>query len=201
MSSAMRQKIYSTSTALLSAFIGAFLIVSCATDSTPVLYVEKTSGYQASHGPFDKNGNYVEKWADNPPKRRYIRSIKNQKVSKPRRQKVAKTTPAPTPPVVAAQKKSTYTPPQKKKTYTKPKPKYTPKPTPRITQVKPISPTVVKPILVKPKRKIYSSHTVQRGETLYRLSIKYGVSVSAIQKANGFSGTNIRSGQTLRIPN
>lgn len=45
------------------------------------------------------------------------------------------------------------------------------------------------------------SHTLKSGETLYRLSIKYGVSVAAIQKANSIKDPNtIRDGLTLVIP-
>ncbi|MGY8640955.1 MAG: LysM peptidoglycan-binding domain-containing protein [Verrucomicrobiales bacterium] len=45
-----------------------------------------------------------------------------------------------------------------------------------------------------------TSHTVQKGDTLYGLSRRYGTSVTAIQSANGISGTTIGLGQTLQIP-
>ena len=45
------------------------------------------------------------------------------------------------------------------------------------------------------------SHTLQPGETLYRLSTKYGVSVAAIQKANNIKNPNaMRDGMKLVIP-
>lgn len=45
------------------------------------------------------------------------------------------------------------------------------------------------------------SHTLQSGETLYRLSAKYGVSVAAIQKANNIKNPNsMRDGMKLVIP-
>jgi len=45
------------------------------------------------------------------------------------------------------------------------------------------------------------AHTVQPGETLYRLSTKYGVSVAAIQKANNIKNPNaMRDGMKLVIP-
>lgn len=45
------------------------------------------------------------------------------------------------------------------------------------------------------------SHTLQSGETLYRLSTKYGVSVAAIQKANNIKNPNsMRDGMKLVIP-
>ena len=42
-------------------------------------------------------------------------------------------------------------------------------------------------------------HTVVEGETLYRLSKRYNVSLSALQKANNLETTHIRSGQSLRV--
>jgi len=45
------------------------------------------------------------------------------------------------------------------------------------------------------------SHTLKSGETLYRLSAKYGVSVAAIQKANNIKNPNaMRDGMKLLIP-
>ncbi len=44
-------------------------------------------------------------------------------------------------------------------------------------------------------------HTVAAGETLYSLAGQYGVSVRALQAANDLDATNLRIGQTLRIPN
>lgn len=45
-----------------------------------------------------------------------------------------------------------------------------------------------------------SVHTVRSGETLWGISRKYGVSVSALKSANGLSGDNLRIGQSLQIP-
>ena len=45
-----------------------------------------------------------------------------------------------------------------------------------------------------------SVHEVQAGDTLYSISKKYGVSVSAIQEANGFSDNGIKVGQKIKIP-
>lgn len=44
------------------------------------------------------------------------------------------------------------------------------------------------------------THVVQKGETLFRISLKYGVSVAALRQANGLSGNLIYAGQTLIIP-
>lgn len=44
-------------------------------------------------------------------------------------------------------------------------------------------------------------HTIQAGETLYRLSVKYNVTTQAICEANpGLSSNNFRSGQVIVIP-
>jgi len=43
-------------------------------------------------------------------------------------------------------------------------------------------------------------HEVQTGDTLYSISKKYGVSVTAIQDANGFSDNGIKVGQKIKIP-
>lgn len=45
-----------------------------------------------------------------------------------------------------------------------------------------------------------STHTVRSGETLWGISRKYGVSVSALKSANGMSGDTLSVGKTLRIP-
>ncbi|MFH1085704.1 MAG: LysM peptidoglycan-binding domain-containing protein, partial [Chloroflexota bacterium] len=44
------------------------------------------------------------------------------------------------------------------------------------------------------------THVVQRGETLYAISRRYGVTVAALQAANGLSGTRIYVGMVLRVP-
>lgn len=43
-------------------------------------------------------------------------------------------------------------------------------------------------------------HVVQSGETLYGIAGTYGVSVRAIQQANGLEAASIQPGQRLRIP-
>lgn len=167
--------------AFLTACISILVLSNCAGDTPPVLEVEKTSGFQASHGPFDENGNYVEKWADSPPKRRYVTTKKTKPTPKPAPQ-LARIEPAP--------KLASTSRPTSTKVYSKPKPK------PTVAKSKP-KPASVK---IKPKRKPPITHIVKRGETLYRLSRKYSTSVSSIQKSNRISGTTIRVGQRLSIP-
>jgi N-acetylmuramoyl-L-alanine amidase len=45
-----------------------------------------------------------------------------------------------------------------------------------------------------------SSYRVQSGDTLYLIAKKYGVTVDALKKANGMSGSYLWVGQTLKIP-
>lgn len=44
------------------------------------------------------------------------------------------------------------------------------------------------------------SHKIKSGEALSIIASKYGVSVTAIKKANGLKSNNIQAGKTLRIP-
>lgn len=69
---------------------------------------------------------------------------------------------------------------------------------PATKKSEPVKKTVPAPA---PKAAGLRSHTLQPGETLYRLSMKYGVSVDAIQKANSIKDPNsIRDGVKLLIP-
>src|SRR5258708_30318407 len=46
-----------------------------------------------------------------------------------------------------------------------------------------------------------ASYTVQPGDNLYRISLKFGVTMAAIQEANGITNPNlIFVGQVLNIP-
>ncbi|GLB52810.1 hemagglutinin [Neptunitalea chrysea] len=57
-------------------------------------------------------------------------------------------------------------------------------------------------VIEKPEVVIVSggvTHEVQKGDTLYRISRKYGVTVESIQKANNLKGTDISIGQKLKI--
>ncbi len=44
------------------------------------------------------------------------------------------------------------------------------------------------------------THKVRSGESLGVIAEKYGTTASAIRKANGIKGDNIKAGQTLKIP-
>jgi LysM repeat protein len=68
---------------------------------------------------------------------------------------------------------------------------------PATKKAEPVKKTVSTPPKATPAR----THTLQSGETLYRLSSKYGVSVAAIQKANNIKNPNaMREGMKLVIP-
>ncbi len=45
------------------------------------------------------------------------------------------------------------------------------------------------------------SHTVKKGENLFRISLKHNTSIAAIRSANGLTGDTIHPGQVLTIPN
>ena len=45
-----------------------------------------------------------------------------------------------------------------------------------------------------------STHTVKSGESLSKIAVKYGVTVTALKNANGLKNDNIRAGQKLKIP-
>ena len=157
------------------------------------------SGYNPDVGPFDEDGNYVEEWADNPPKRGTKRKTTNPAPIK------KKATPKPVAkPKPAAKPKSVYKPEPKPVYKPEPKPVYKPKPKP-VAKPKPVYKPKPKPV-VKPKPKPIKvkpktvRHVVKKSDTLYSLSRKYGTTVSKIQKANGMRGTNIVNGTTLVIP-
>ncbi len=42
-------------------------------------------------------------------------------------------------------------------------------------------------------------HTVQPNETLYRISLKYGISVDRLKELNQITGNTIKAGQKLRV--
>lgn len=44
-----------------------------------------------------------------------------------------------------------------------------------------------------------STHTVQRGETLFSIANRYGLTINELRDLNGISGNSIRSGQKLRV--
>lgn len=47
---------------------------------------------------------------------------------------------------------------------------------------------------------VWNTYVVQRGDTLYSIARRFGVTVAQLMAANGLSDSNIRAGMTLRIP-
>ncbi len=52
----------------------------------------------------------------------------------------------------------------------------------------------------KNKKKSQTKHTVSKGENLYKISKKYGVTVQELKNANNIKSDDIKIGQTLTIP-
>lgn len=184
---------------LCSLILISFILSSCADSggSGNSIRVKKTSGYNANHGPFDSRGNYVEAWADTPPRRIYVDSAEQEDDYIPTTP--TKTIPTVTPPV-AYQPPRIVTPTTKPTNtvsgYTPPKTIYkSPTVTKKPTYSKPKT-TYVKP----PKAKAPIIHIVKKGDTLYSLARKYKSGVKTIQIANGLKGSVIRIGQSLKIP-
>ena len=156
-----------------------------------------SSTYNPDIGPFDEDGNYVEAWADNPPKRGSKRKTPAPKLATPSR-------PEPKPPVVVAAR-PVPKPVPVARTVNLPKP---PPPAP-VARVAPKVKPTPRPVVVKPKprpkpaapepRRL-TRHTVRKGDTLYSLSKRYGTSISAIKRANGISGSTIITGRSYVIP-
>lgn len=156
-----------------------FILSSCGSSANgDKRFVEKVSGdeFQADHGPFDANGNYVERWADNPPKRTSRRlALKTKANTKPTYK--PKATPAP-----ASPPKTTWKPTKSATTW-----KPTPKPSP---QPKKITPKIKPPAL----------HVVAKGNTVYSIARLYQADPQAIIKANNIKGGHIIVGQRLVVP-
>jgi LysM repeat protein len=163
---------------------------NCASNKNP-------GGPQAVTGPFDRNGNYVEEWADNPSKWRKSggapspheqRSDELPEIAKneqPPQNSVPLVTSQPTKPApVIASTEVKKTPPKTTTTVSKPV----------VVKAKPKPKPVVK---AKPKSIRY---VVKKGDSLSAIASRTGSSVTAIKSANGISGTLIRPGQSLTIP-
>lgn len=113
--------------------------------------------------------------------------------------------------IVAAKKNSGIKPqpkskPQSQKARLKPQPKVQPKPQlkPQPKKLKPEAGPQIAPQLPKPANVVgtikMTYHRVEKGETLYRISRKYGISVKKIQKLNNMKNSVlIHPGQELIV--
>lgn len=149
----------------------------------------------ANTGPFDRNGNYIEEWADNPSKWRKSggspspHELKSDRLpeialnDQPPQNSVPLASASPTQPVTTVTR--TVASAGAKPVLVKPK-------------SQPVAATKPKP---KPKPKpVVTRYVVKKGDSLSAIASRNGSSVSAIQKANRISGTLIRPGQSLTIP-
>ncbi|MBT8038483.1 MAG: LysM peptidoglycan-binding domain-containing protein [Verrucomicrobiae bacterium] len=150
-----------------------------------------TRGYNPGVGPFDSHGNYVERWANDQSKGVWWRksTTSGTIASSSTPPLIAShTTPTPRPALRPSGPRS-YPPVGGSTTLTpQPRAQATPRPQPRPT------------VKIKPKRKPPVRHTVKQGDTLWGISRKYKTSVTAIQRANGLKGTNLKIGRRLLIP-
>jgi LysM repeat protein len=151
----------------------------------------------ANTGPFDRNGNYVEEWADNPAKWR-----KSGGPPSPHELKtdvlpeIALNDQPPSNSVPLASSRSSRPTPPIQQT------KVVSRPTTAVA-AKPKTPAKPAPIVAKkaaPKPPAASRYVVKKGDTLSGIASRHGSSVKAIQSANRISGTIIRPGQALSIP-
>lgn len=196
---------------LVSAF--ALVLTGCGNSGSG------SSGPQASTGPFDNRGNYVEEWADNPskwkrtgrgpsphelktddlpqiaandqPPQNSVPLVSAARVSRP--EPVTNRVTASRPAVTSAREvvvKSVRPATQSESAVVKAKPKAKPKTKPKTTVAK-----------VKPKAKAKATrYVVKKGDSLSTIASRNGTTVSAIKSANSISGTLIRPGQTLSLP-
>ncbi|MEX1049715.1 MAG: LysM peptidoglycan-binding domain-containing protein [Akkermansiaceae bacterium] len=130
----------------------------------------------ANTGPFDRNGNYIEEWADNPSKWRKSggppspHELKSDRLpeialnDQPPRNSVPMVSTSVSRPAAA-------------------------KPAPVLVKAKP-----------QPKAPPQVRYVVKKGDTLSAIASRNRSSVAAIQKANRITGTLIRPGQSLIIP-
>ena len=61
------------------------------------------------------------------------------------------------------------------------------------------SPTTGRPAAATPAQPVYQTHTVAKGETMYRISKQYNVSIEQIQEWNKLPDVTVREGQKLKI--
>jgi membrane-bound lytic murein transglycosylase D len=59
---------------------------------------------------------------------------------------------------------------------------------------------VVKTTPVKKVKPVFIYHTVQSGDTLWRISQRYQLNIDELKKINNISGTNLKKGAKIKIP-
>lgn len=188
----------------------------------------KSAGAAGTPGPFDRNGNYVEEWADNPSKwRKPGQPASPHEVKSDEIPEIAMRDQPPQNSVPLAPARQTSTPVISKTNVTR-KPSETTKTTSSSTgsskpktvasstkpatksssntkstasksTTKTASKTSTASKTTKAKPKT-TRYTVKKGDSLSAIASRTGSSSAAIKRANGISGSVIRPGQTLVIP-
>ena len=168
---------------------------------------------QASAGPFDGRGNYVEEWADNPSKwRKGGGSPSPHEMKSDRLPEIAKNDQPPQnsnplPPANVSKPVTVISQTQ----VTKPRP--APVKSQEGVRTRPSADNAEAEVVkTKAKRKAEvvkaktkakpksTRYVVKKGDSLSAIASRTGASVSAIKSENGLSGTLIRPGQSLVIP-
>jgi LysM repeat protein len=144
--------------------------------------------------PFDANGNYRKEWVKSGSTRPGSANVGRKKSTTT---VASNTKPAPRPATTGSRSNS-----RPSTTSSAPRTITPPRTTvPTSTSASTYRPPAPKPAAKpKPKPAPARYHTVTPKQTLWAISQKYGISVAALQRANGLSGTLIRPGQSLRIP-
>jgi LysM repeat protein len=161
----------------------------------------------AGTGPFDKNGRYVEEWADTPSKWRKPGSapspheMKSDELPQIAQNEQPPQNAIPLAPASVTKRipviSQTAVTTKSKSTATKSQPVTIAKSGP--TKIKSKAVVVKTKAKTKPKPKS-TRYVVKSGDSLSAIASRTGASVSAIKSANSISGTVIRPGQSLTIP-
>jgi LysM repeat protein len=176
----------------------------------------RNNGPQATTGPFDRNGRYIEEWADNPSKwRKPGASPSPHETKSDELPEIAKNDQPPQnsnplPPANASKPVPviSHTPVAAKPTPQKPQVVATKSKRPaeksKEVAVKSKRPAVKsEEVAVRSKAKAKpksSRYLVKKGDSLSSIASRTGSSISAIKSANDISGSMIRPGQSLTIP-
>jgi LysM repeat protein len=143
----------------------------------------------ANTGPFDRHGNYIEEWADNPSKWRKSGGAPSpHELRTDRLPEIALNDQPPrnSVPLVS----SNVSRPTANQTARSSSPVLVkPKPKPQPVAAKP-----------KPKPPAQVRYVVKKGDSLSTIAHRNGSTVAAIQRANRINGTLIFPGQSLTIP-
>ncbi len=171
-----------------------------------------SSSPQASTGPFDSRGNYVEEWADNPSKWKKSgrgpspHELKSDDlpqiaaIDQPPQNSVPLASSSVSRPETVATRVTASRPAVVKSSETVVKSvRPAERSEPVVVKAKPKPKTTVAKAKPTPKPKA-TRYLVKKGDSLSTIASRNGTTVSALKSANSISGTLIRPGQSLSIP-